>query len=211
MTNLSKSREHMVEQQIRQRGIKDTRVLDALRSVPRHKFVGPGQEELAYLDGPLPIGHEQTISQPYIVAFMTAALQIEDSHRALEIGTGCGYQAAVLSLLAKEVVTLERISELMQSAKARLRKLGYKNIKVIHADGMEGWRAGAPYDRIIGTAAPSVVPEALLEQLAPNGRMILPVGESLLNQYLYIITKSPQGVIHSKRSLAVRFVPMVNN
>ncbi len=200
----------MVEQQIHRRGIKDTRVLDALRSVPRHKFVAPGQEELAYMDGPLPIGHDQTISQPYIVAFMTAALQIADTHRALEIGTGCGYQAAVLSILAKEVVTLERIPKLMQSAKARLRKLGYANVKVIHTDGSQGWDAGAPYDRIIGTAAARIIPEALLEQLAPSGRMILPVGEILLSQYLYIITKSSQGVIHTKRSLAVRFVPMID-
>lgn len=201
----------MVEQQIHRRGIKDARVLDAIRSVPRHKFVAPGQEELAYMDGPLSIGHDQTISQPYIVAFMTAALQIEDSHHALEIGTGCGYQAAVLSILAKDVVTLERIPELMQSAEVRLQELGYSNVKVIHTDGMEGWRAGAPYDRIIGTAAPRMIPEALLEQLAPSGRMILPVGESLLGQYLYIITKSSQGVIHTKRSLAVRFVPMINH
>jgi protein-L-isoaspartate(D-aspartate) O-methyltransferase len=210
MTNLSKSRENMVEQQIRRRGIKDARVLDALRSVPRHKFVAPDQEELAYMDSPLPIGLDQTISQPYIVAFMTAALKIENSHRTLEIGTGCGYQAAVLSVLAKEVITLERISELMQSSALRLRELGYSNIKVIQADGIEGWSAGAPYDRIIGTAAPRTVPEALLEQLAPCGRMILPVGESLMNQYLYIITKSSEGVIHTKRSLAVRFVPMIN-
>ena len=200
----------MVEDQIRRRGIADKRVLQAMATIPRHLFVEKHQQQFAYFDGPLPIGHGQTISQPYIVAFMTDELQIEPHHTVLEIGTGCGYQAAVLSMLAKEVVSLEYVTKLAKSAGKRLNDLGYKNIKVHNANGINGWEENAPYDRIIGTAAPTSIPEKLIEQLAPQGRMIIPVGASIFDQSLYIITKNKKDKVKIKRSLPVRFVPMVS-
>ena len=199
----------MVEDQIRRRGISDKRVLDAMTTVPRHLFVEIYQQQLSYIDGPLPIGHGQTISQPYIVAFMTEELQILTHHTVLEIGTGCGYQSAVLSMLAKEVISLEYVVKLAKTARKRLSKLGYDNIKVYNANGMNGWEENAPYDRIIGTAAPTSMPDKLIEQLAPLGRMIIPVGGSIFDQSLFIITKNKKGAVKIKRSLSVRFVPMV--
>lgn len=200
----------MVEDQIRRRGISDKRVLHAMATVQRHLFVDKYERQLAYFDGPLPIGHGQTISQPYIVAFMTDELQIESNHTVLEIGTGCGYQAAIISMLAKEVVSLEYVAKLAKSARKRLNDLGYKNIKVHNANGINGWKENAPYDRIIGTAAPASIPDKLIEQLAPQGRMIIPVGGSIFDQSLYIITKNIKGKVKIKRSLPVRFVPMVD-
>ena len=199
----------MVEDQIRCRGISDKRVINAMETVPRHIFVEKSQQQLAYFDGPLPIGNRQTISQPYIVAFMTDELQIESHHTVLEIGTGCGYQSAVLSMLAKEVISLEFVAKLANDARKRLIDLGYSNIKVHNANGITGWEEGAPYDRIIGTAAPTSMPYKLIEQLAPQGRMIIPVGASIFDQSLYIITKNLRGRVKIKRSLGVRFVPMV--
>lgn len=200
----------MVEDQIRRRGISDKRVLHAMATVQRHLFVDKYEKQLAYFDGPLPIGHGQTISQPYIVAFMTDELQIESNHTVLEIGTGCGYQAAIISMLAKEVVSLEYVAKLAKSARKRLNDLGYKNIKVHNANGINGWEENAPYDRIIGTAAPASIPDKLIEQLAPQGRMIIPVGASIFDQSLFIITKNKKGTVKTKRSLPVRFVPMVD-
>lgn len=200
----------MVEDQIRRRGISDKRVLHAMATVQRHLFVDKYERQLAYFDGPLPIGHGQTISQPYIVAFMTDELQIESNHTVLEIGTGCGYQAAIISMLAKEVVSLEYVAKLAKSARKRLNDLGYKNIKVHNANGINGWEENAPYDRIIGTAAPASIPDKLIEQLAPQGRMIIPVGGSIFDQSLFIITKNTKGKVKIKRSLPVRFVPMVD-
>lgn len=200
----------MVEDQIRRRGISDKRVLHAMATVQRHLFVDKYEKQLAYFDGPLPIGHGQTISQPYIVAFMTDELQIESNHTVLEIGTGCGYQAAIISMLAKEVVSLEYVAKLAKSARKRLNDLGYKNIKVHNANGINGWEENAPYDRIIGTAAPASIPDKLIEQLAPQGRMIIPVGGSIFDQSLYIVTKNIKGKVKIRRSLPVRFVPMVN-
>lgn len=200
----------MVEDQIRRRGISDKRVLHAMATVQRHLFVDKYEKQLAYFDGPLPIGHGQTISQPYIVAFMTDELQIESNHTVLEIGTGCGYQAAIISMLAKEVVSLEYVAKLAKSARKRLNDLGYKNIKVHNANGINGWEENAPYDRIIGTAAPASIPDKLIEQLAPQGRMIIPVGGSIFDQSLFIITKNTKGKVKIKRSLPVRFVPMVD-
>lgn len=200
----------MVEDQIRRRGISDKRVLHAMATIQRHLFVDKYERQLAYFDGPLPIGHGQTISQPYIVAFMTDELQIESNHTVLEIGTGCGYQAAIISMLAKEVVSLEYVAKLAKSARKRLNDLGYKNIKVHNANGINGWEENAPYDRIIGTAAPASIPDKLIEQLAPQGRMIIPVGGSIFDQSLFIITKNTKGKVKIKRSLPVRFVPMVD-
>lgn len=199
----------MVEDQIRRRGIADKRVLNAMATVPRHLFVDKLERRLAYFDGPLPIGHGQTISQPYIVAFMTDELQVESHHTVLEIGTGCGYQAAVLSMLAKEVISLEYVAKLATSASKRLNALGYNNIKVCAANGLNGWKENAPYDRIIGTAAPTSMPDKLIDQLALQGRMIIPVGGSVFDQSLYIITKNKKGKVKINRSLPVRFVPMV--
>lgn len=203
-------RAQMVEDQIRRRGISDKRVLHAMATVQRHLFVDKYEKQLAYFDGPLPIGHGQTISQPYIVAFMTDELQIESNHTVLEIGTGCGYQAAIISMLAKEVVSLEYVAKLAKSARKRLNDLGYKNIKVHNANGINGWEENAPYDRIIGTAAPASIPDKLIEQLAPQGRMIIPVGGSIFDQSLFIITKNTKGKVKIRRSLPVRFVPMVD-
>ena len=209
MNKFDQHRTQMVEDQIRRRGISDKRVLHAMITVPRHLFVDRHERQLAYFDGPLPIGHGQTISQPYIVAFMTAELQIESHHTVLEIGTGCGYQAAIISMLAKEVISLEYVAKLAQTARKRLSKLGYNNVKVHNADGMLGWKENAPYDRIIGTAAPASIPNKLIEQLAPQGKMMIPVGDSVFNQSLFIITKNKLGKVKIKRSLPVRFVPMV--
>jgi protein-L-isoaspartate(D-aspartate) O-methyltransferase len=209
MTNLEKYRLEMVEEQIIRRGIINPAVINAIKKVPRHLFVEPDQESIAYLDGPLPIGYGQTISQPYIVAFMTEALELKKEHRVLEIGTGCGYQAAILSLIVQEVLTIEFIGDLAESARKRLHDLGYSNIKVIHADGTKGWPECAPYDRIMGTAAPEILPEALVEQLAAPGRMIIPVGKEIYNQSLLMINKTKSGKVKIKESLPVRFVPMV--
>ncbi len=210
INKFDQQRVQMVEDQIRKRGITDRRVLLAMKTVPRHLFVNKHQQQLAYFDGPLPIGHGQTISQPYIVAFMTDELQIESHHTVLEIGTGCGYQAAVLSILAKEVFSLEYVGKLAKSANKRLSDLGYTNININNANGIKGWKENAPYDRIIGTAAPASIPDKLIEQLAPEGRMIIPVGGSVFDQSLYIITKNKKGKVKINRSLSVRFVPMVD-
>jgi len=199
----------MVEDQMRRRGISDKHVLNAMETVPRHLFVEKHQQQLAYFDGPLPIGHEQTISQPYIVAFMTEELRIQANHTVLEIGTGCGYQSAILSILAKKVISLEYVAMLAETARKRLDELGCDNIQVYNTNGMDGWTKNAPYDRIIGTAAPTSMPDKLIEQLSPQGRMIIPIG-SMFDQSLFIITKNKKGLVKTKRSLPVRFVPMVD-
>lgn len=209
MNKFEQQRLQMVEDQIRRRGISDKRVLNAMATVPRHLFVEKHQQQLSYFDGPLPIGHGQTISQPYIVAFMTDELQIESHHTVLEIGTGCGYQAAILAMLAKEVISLELVAKLSETSRKRLSELGYENIQIYNANGIDGWLENAPYDRIIGTAAPTSMPDKLIEQLAPHGRMIIPVGTSIFDQSLFIITKNKKGTVKTKRSLPVRFVPMV--
>ena len=200
---------HMIKNQLVRREIADKKVLEAIEKVPRHLFVSKGQRPFAYSDNPLPIGHGQTISQPYIVAFMTEVLKVKPHHAVLEIGTGCGYQAAILSLLVKNVISLEIVKALADSTKKRLKKLNYKNIDVFCSNGEKGWAKDAPYDRIITTAAPTQVPDALIEQLNFNGRMIIPVGPDVNYQYLQIITKNKRGIIRTKQSLPVRFVPMV--
>jgi protein-L-isoaspartate(D-aspartate) O-methyltransferase len=200
-------RRRMVDEQIRARDIRSTRVLDAMLAVPRHLFVPEAQRTNAYDDSPLPIGHDQTISQPYIVAFMTEALDIAPEHRVLEIGTGSGYQAAVLGILAKDVYTIEIVPPLADRARETLSALGHRNIHVRTGNGYLGWPEHAPYDRIMVTAAPDEVPPALLQQLKVGGLMAIPVGT--VTQELRILRRTVTGT-ETLRTLPVRFVPMTN-
>ncbi|MGH9661759.1 MAG: protein-L-isoaspartate(D-aspartate) O-methyltransferase [Bryobacteraceae bacterium] len=202
-------RAEMVRVQIQARDIRHPRVLDALRSVPRHLFVPPALRFQAYEDHPVPIGHDQTISQPYIVAFMTEALAPEKNHTVLEIGTGSGYQAAVLSPLVREVATIEIVPALAASAKALLAQLEYRNVVVREGNGYLGWPEKAPFDRIILTAAPREIPQRLLDQLKPGGRLIGPAGATVLSQELVVIDKDVSGKLRRRAVLPVRFVPMV--
>ena len=201
-------RARMVDWQIEARSVKDPNVLTAMRVVPRHAFVRPTEQRFAYDDTPLPIGYEQTISQPYIVAFMTEALNLTHNSGVLEIGTGSGYQAAVCAETAKEVYTIEIVKELADSARKRLKELGYRNVFVKAGDGYFGWPEHASFDAIIGTAAAGRVPEPLIKQLKPGGRMILPFGSPRGFQYLILITKDKDGSISSRNVMPVRFVPM---
>jgi protein-L-isoaspartate(D-aspartate) O-methyltransferase len=203
---MSARRHEMVEQQIRQRGVTDDRVLDAMRSVPRERFVPPELASRAYDDGPLPIGSGQTISQPYIVAYMTAALDAAPSHKVLEVGTGSGYQAAVLSGLAREVYTIEIVPDLAQRAELVLRALNLANVHVRAGDGYAGWPEQAPFDRIIITAAPEVLPPPLVDQLAAGGRLVVPVGSQGGPQWMTIVEKTTTGVTE-QRTIPVQFVP----
>jgi protein-L-isoaspartate(D-aspartate) O-methyltransferase len=199
-------RANMVEVQLRQRGINDTRVLGAMRRVPRHRFVPAAWAAQAYDDSPLSIGLDQTISQPYIVAYMTEAIEPSADDRVLEIGTGSGYQAAVLAELVSEVYTIEIRPELAARAKVVLDALGYANIHVLEGDGYRGWPDKAPFNKIIVTAAPERVPQALIDQLADGGIMAVPVGRG--DQMMTILRKTKAGVI-SRETIAVRFVPMI--
>ena len=202
-------RKKMVEDQIQKRGVKDRSVLSAMALVEREKFVPEQFRDMTYSDRPLPIGFNQTISQPYIVAYMTEQLQVDSNHRVLEIGTGSGYQAAILCELSQNVFTIEIIPELGKSSSDVIKKLNYRNIHFRVGDGYKGWPEEAPFDRIIVTAAPGEIPEKLIEQLANGGRMILPVGESLFTQHLWIIEKDNKGNIRKEKFLPVQFVPMV--
>jgi protein-L-isoaspartate(D-aspartate) O-methyltransferase len=200
-----RARRRMVEEQIRARGIADSSVLRAMEKVPRHVFV-PGQLwHLAYADRPLPIGMEQTISQPAIVAYMTEAAGISKKEKVLEIGTGSGYQAAVLGEVAGEVYTIEIIPELAERARRVLAELGYENVFVKAGNGYLGWPEHAPFDAIVVTAAPEEIPQALVEQLAVGGKMVIPVGDK--NQEMMIVEKGRKGVT-KRRTIPVRFVPM---
>ena len=200
-------RKRMVDAQLRARDIRSARVLDAMAAVPRHLFVPEPQRAEAYSDSPLLIGHDQTISQPYIVAFMTQALDIAPGHRLLEVGTGSGYQAAVLSTLAKEVYTIEIVPPLAERARETLSALGYRNIQVRTGNGYLGWPEHAPYDRIMVTAAPDEVPPALLQQLKIGGLMAIPIGT--VTQELRILRRTTTGT-ETLSTLPVRFVPMTN-
>lgn len=200
-----KLRKAMVEQQIVARGVKDSRVIKAMEKVPRHKFLPPDEAPFAYEDEPRPIGHGQTISQPYIVAFMTEQLNLKPTDRVLEIGTGSGYQAAVLAEIVDSVFTIEIIPELAQTAARRLKELGYDNVVVKQGDGYNGWPEKAPFDAIIVTAAPPKIPPPLLEQLKNGGTMVLPVGEYV--QELVVVKKTESGMA-MQNILPVRFVPM---
>ncbi len=201
-------RKEMVEYQIKARGIKDEKVLNAMLKVPRHHFVPQELMHLAYEDSPLPIGEEQTISQPYIVALMTSSLKLKGDEKVLEIGTGSGYQAAVLAEIVKDVYTIEIRESLAISAEKRLRKLGYKNIKIKVGDGYFGWEENAPFDAIIVTCSAPKLPSPLLEQLKEGGRMVIPLEENPFYQSLVLITKE-KGKIKRRNIEAVRFVPMV--
>jgi len=196
----------MVQQQLMTRGITDARVLAAMAKMPREEFVPPESRAASYEDGPLQIGHGQTISQPYIVAFMTEQLRPKASDRVLEIGTGSGYQAAILAGLVKDVYTIEIIEALAKDAEATLQRLGYKNVHVRVGDGYRGWPEYAPFDAITVTCAPDHVPQPLIDQLKEGGRMIIPVG-GFGNQELYLLEKK-NGQLQRRSVLPVRFVPM---
>ena len=200
--------DQMVEKQIEKRGVKDPRVLKVMRDIPRHLFIPPHLEKIAYNDGPLPIGEGQTISQPYIVALMTELLELKGDEKILEIGTGSGYQAAVLSALASEVFSIEIVKNLVDSAAVRLDKLGYKNVTTRWGDGYKGWSDQAPFDGIIVTADPDKIPQPLIDQIKTGGRLVVPVGTR--HQELKVITKNEDGSIQSKNIIPVRFVPMVH-
>jgi len=201
-------RHRMVEEQIRTRGVSSPSVLEALRTVPRHCFVPAAFRAEAYDDHPLPIGMGQTISQPYIVGLMTELLDLSPDDRVLEIGTGSGYQAAVLSRIVKEVYTVEIIPELAKEASRRLSELGYDNIHIRVGDGNEGWAEHAPYNAVIVTAAAPRVPPALIAQLSKGGRMCIPVGAGTFVQNLVVVTKDMQGVISTRPVIPVAFVPL---
>jgi protein-L-isoaspartate(D-aspartate) O-methyltransferase len=195
----------MVADQIQRRGVDDVRVLQAMRTVPRHRFVPATLQHLSYADRPLPIGHGQTISQPFVVAYMSEALQVDRTHKVLEIGTGSGYQAAVLAHLARVVYTIEIVPELATRASATLKELRYGNVHVREGDGYAGWPEQAPFDRIMVTAAPAQIPQPLIDQLQPGGRMVIPVGSA--EQWLTVVDKTATGVIQ-RRTLPVQFVPL---
>ena len=194
--------------QLRQRGIADAAVLRAMDEVPREHFVANDLIELAYADQALPISCGQTISQPYVVAYMTEKLDVKPHHRVLEIGTGSGYQAAILSRLAREVFTIERYRTLAEVARVRLETLGYRNVTVVVGDGQKGLPDKAPFDRILVTAAAEEIPEALVEQLAPNGRMVVPIGRHEGVQQIVRLTRTPEG-LSREDLIAVRFVPLL--
>ena len=187
----------------------DPKVMRAMRSVPRHEFVPDNQQVLAYMNGPLSIGHGQTISQPYIVALMTDLLEVNENSVVLDIGTGSGYQAAVLACFVKQVYTMEVIPELLETAQRRFDKLGYKNIETKLGDGHQGWPEHAPYDGIIVSAAASEIPEALVDQLKPDARLVIPVGMHYGPQELIVVHKDQQGKVIDRDVLAVAFVPLV--
>lgn len=205
--NYNRERERMVKSQIEARGIKDKNVLEAMRMIARHKFVSEDMKSFAYNDEPLPTGEGQTISQPYIVAYMTEMLHLKKEDRVLEVGTGSGYQAAILAEMAREVYTIEIIESLSLKAQEVLKELGYTNIYFKIGDGSFGWREHAPYDAIIVTAAPENIPDALQEQLKISGRMIIPVGMTF--QELILITREKRK-LRKKRLLPVRFVPLIS-
>lgn len=201
-------RSNMVKEQIKARGITDKRVLDAVSAVKRHEFVPDNVDEEAYKDSPLPIGHGQTISQPYIVALMSSKLDLEPGEKVLEVGTGSGYQAAILAEMGARVYSIEIIGELAEQARINLNRAGYDDVKVKHGDGYQGWQEYAPYKGIIVTCSPSEVPDKLKAQLAEGGRIIIPVGGPYMQKLVVLIK---QGNSFRKNEIApVRFVPMQN-
>jgi protein-L-isoaspartate(D-aspartate) O-methyltransferase len=200
-----RARARMVDEQIAARGVRDRRVLAAMKRVPRHELVPERLRDRAYEDGPLPIGYGQTISQPFVVGFMSEALELEGHEKVLEIGTGSGYQAAVLAELAAEVYSIELEAPLAERARRDLVRLGYEKVDVRHGDGYLGWPDAAPFDAILLTAAPPEVPQALIDQLAEGGRLVAPVGRNV--QEIVRLVKTPDG-IERERMIGVRFVPM---
>lgn len=202
-------RVRMVRQQIEARGVRDPRVLEAMRTVRREQFVPEPVRTYAASDTPLPIGFDQTISQPYIVAYMTELLELDPDHRVLEIGTGSGYQTAVLATLCDHVYSIEIVPELAERGAKILQELGYRNVSVRLGDGYLGWPEHAPFDRIIVTAAPPELPQALVDQLATQGRLVAPVGRNPDSQKIILVTKDARGNVQRQNQLPVRFVPMV--
>lgn len=202
-------RERMVRDQIERRDVRQPKVLEAMRATPRHLFVPEALRSQAYEDHPLPIGHGQTISQPYIVALMTELIDPGKDDKVLEIGTGSGYQAAVLARLVKHVYSIEIVPELAQSSAARLRKLGYQNVTVREGNGYKGWPAEAPFNRILLTAAPPEIPQALLDQLKRGGKLVAPVGGTVFGQDLVVVDRDNNGKLRRRSVIPVRFVPMV--
>ncbi len=209
MRDFKIAREQMVQMQIADRGVRDPLVLEAMRQVPREQFVPESMQEFAYEDGPLPIGEGQTISQPYIVALMAAAMRPAPGDRVLEIGTGSGYGAAVLSRIVAEVYTVERLGGLARTAEQRLADLGYANVHVLHTNGTLGWPAHAPYDAIVVTAGGPKVPPALLEQLAIGGRLVMPVGAEPRSQHLVRVTRRGEDRYDYDDLEEVAFVPLI--
>ena len=199
----------MVKEQLERRGIQNERVLRTMRETPRHLFIPENLKDLAYEDGPLPIGEGQTISQPYIVALMTELLELNGDEKILEIGTGSGYQAAVLSPLVKEVYSIEIVKSLAEKAGKKLKEMQYHNVTVKWGDGYQGWAEYAPFDAIIVTAAPDQVPQVLIDQMKIGGRLVLPVGTYF--QKLKVITKMHDGEVGEKNIISVRFVPMIHS
>ena len=206
VADFAAQREKMVKEQLAVRGVSDERVLKAMRTVPREEFVPEKFRSGSYNDGPLPIGYDQTISQPYVVALMTEQVRPQINHRVLEVGTGSGYQAAVLASLVAEVYTIEIVEPLGRNAETTLQRLGYKNVHVKIGDGYKGWPDRAPFDSIIVTCAPDHVPQPLIDQLKEGGRMVIPVGPHLA-QELYVVHKE-NGQLRQAALLDVRFVPM---
>ena len=206
--NFDQLRKTMVETQIRSRGVRNENVLRAMLEVPRHEFVPPEHQAQAYEDGPLPIGLDQTISQPYIVALMTELVAPMPGHRVLEVGTGSGYQAAVIGRIVSQVYSIEIIPQHAQSAAERLKKLGVNNVEVRAGNGYLGWPERAPFDGILVTAGATEVPPRLVEQLKPGGRMIIPVGTAASEQVLKVIQKDAAGKVETRDVIPVRFVPL---
>ena len=200
---------YMVKNQLERRGIQDKGVLRVMRETPRHLFIPENLKHLAYEDGPLPIGEGQTISQPYIVALMTELLELNGHEKVLEIGTGSGYQAAVISPLAKEVYSIEIVKSLAERAGKQLKEMQYSNVTVKYGDGYKGWIEYAPFDAIIVTAAPDQVPQVLIDQLIVGGKLVIPIGGK--HQELKVIKKMDNGDIGEKNVISVRFVPMVHS
>src|SRR5215218_4849914 len=209
MTDFAAEREAMVQRQLRRRGITDELILNAFLEVPREAFVGPAHAHLAYGDHPLPIEAGQTISQPYIVALMIQAAGIAPGSRVLEVGAGSGYAAAVIGRIAELVVGVERQQQLVEIARERMRRLGYDNVEIVEGDGTRGWPEEAPYDAILAAASGSHVPEPLVEQLAPGGAIVMPVGSPGWVQQLVRVTKSPDGSLQQSDLGEVRFVPLI--
>ena len=202
-------RQEMVRTQLQMQGIKKREVLEAMRKVPRHAYVPANLQPYAYRDQAMPIGHRATISQPYIVALMTELLDVKPWHKVLEIGTGSGYQAAILAEIGADVYTIEIVPELAERARHDLDETGYSDVNVRHGDGYRGWPSEAPFDRIVITAAPPEIPQALIDQLALGGRLVAPEGESAQTQQLIIVDKNHEGRVSRRTSIPVMFVPMV--
>jgi protein-L-isoaspartate(D-aspartate) O-methyltransferase len=209
MTDFTQLRERMIERQIAARGIRDPAILKAFREVPREAFVSEANQPWAYDDHPLPIEAGQTISQPYIVALMIEAAGIKPGDRVLEVGAGSGYAAAVISRIAAKVIAIERQHELVEVARERMKRLGYDNVEIVEGDGTRGWPDEAPYDAILAAASGSHVPQALIGQLAPGGRLVMPIGDPGWVQELVKVTKQEDGMLKQESLGGVRFVPLI--